>query len=148
MVEVSPDERITNNIVHNDGRIADPNVRGIYISESENAFVAFNTVITTADSRAFQAMTGARGDFGGLVLLGNIFASYGSTAGTVADVGLHGPNPFTSDWNIFYRQTGGFQLERDGVSLVQYENFPFHDKGIGFWRHYEKHLGVLLRILN
>ena len=39
-------------------------------------------------------------------------------------------------------------LEWDGVSLEQYENFPLHDKGIGFWRHYEKHLGVLLRILN
>ena len=46
---------------------ANPNVRGIYISESSDAFVAFNTVITTADSWAFQARSGSRGDFEGVL---------------------------------------------------------------------------------
>ena len=40
------------------------------------------------------------------------------------------------------------ELEWDGVGLEQYEDGPLHDKGIGFWRHYEKHLGALLRALN
>lgn len=39
-------------------------------------------------------------------------------------------------------------IEWDGVSLEQYENVPLHDKGIGVWRHYEKHLGALLGVLN
>ena len=39
-------------------------------------------------------------------------------------------------------------IEWDGVGLEQYENVPLHDKGIGFWRHYEQHLGALLRVLN
>ena len=39
-------------------------------------------------------------------------------------------------------------IEGDGVSLEQYENAPLHDEGIGFWRHYEKHLGALLKVLN
>jgi parallel beta-helix repeat protein len=116
MVEVSPGARVTNNIVHNDGRTGDPNVRGIYISESSDAFVAFNTVISTADSWAFQARSGSRGDFEGLALLGNIFASYASDPGTVADVGLAGPDSFTSDWNIYYRQTDDFRIQRDGAS--------------------------------
>lgn len=34
-------------------------------------------------------------------------------------------------------------LEWDGVALDRYENAPLHDKDIGFWRHYEKHLTVL-----
>lgn len=37
-------------------------------------------------------------------------------------------------------------LEWDGVTLEQYENDPLNDKGIGFWRHYEKHLGALLSV--
>ena len=39
-------------------------------------------------------------------------------------------------------------LHRDGVSLEQYENAPLHDKGIGAWRHYERHLGALFEAIN
>ena len=39
-------------------------------------------------------------------------------------------------------------MDWDGTSPERYENVALHDKGIGAWRHYEKHLGPLIEVID
>lgn len=131
MIEVSPHVRVVNNVVWNDGRIVDPNIRGIYISESSDALVLFNTVVATAPSMFFDASSGSRGTAEGLVLSGNVFADIGASAPPNPRVRLAALSSWTSDQNLYFANTGsiGFQLGGSSApTLAAWQSLSSRDK--------------------
>lgn len=105
MVELSNFATVVNNVVWNDGRVADENVRGLYVSESSDVLVAFNTVVSTAPTFEFDALSGSRGTIERLQLENNVLASFAPRP-THANVRISAPTAWQSDFNAFFRQQG------------------------------------------
>lgn len=112
-VEISPNIVVSNNIVVNDNRSGDPNVRAIYVSESENVSILNNTVIKQKASRGIEAATGARGSYNGLQVYGNIVVDSSMTVNTIFEFMTRGGGVFHSDFNLFYKMTGSTRLESE-----------------------------------
>jgi hypothetical protein len=120
-VEVSSPVRVVNNVVWNDGRIADSAVRGIYIAESSDAVVELNTVIASAPSFLFDASSGGRGTAEGLSMRGNVFADFGETAPDHARVRIPALTSWSSDHNLFYAAAVPFGLPRGEGTLADWQ---------------------------
>lgn len=118
LVEVTPNAQVMNNIVVNDGRAANLNLRAIYFSESRQGTMAFNTVLKTAPSLGLEGSSGSRGGMDGLAVYGNLLLNLGTLSNNRPDYRIKSTAPYTSDENLFFRRTGRTVFETVSAPVV------------------------------